>query len=524
MTGLAFPKIALISVSDKTGIIDLARTLVEEWQFQLISSGGTAKALKEAGLPVTKVSDYTGSPEILGGRVKTLHPKVHGGILARADLAADLQDLEANDMQAIALVVVNLYPFEQTVAKPGVSIDEAIEQIDIGGPAMLRASAKNHNYATVLSNPNQYGRYLEALKEHNGETSLEFRRLLALEAFQHTQTYDAAIADYLRKQLESDVAHAYKQSFSLTGINPHPLRYGENPHQTATWYQVGAKPTGWSAAEQLQGKELSYNNLLDLEAARSIVAEFIGDGDLPCAAIVKHNNPCGVALGDTLAKAYQKAFAADSTSAFGGIVALNRVLDADTAQALTSTFLECVVAPSCTPEAAAILQTKSNLRVLVLPDLTTGAPETVKSIAGGLLVQQSDNLPALPGTWQVVSQQKPTAVQMQETIFAWKICRHVKSNAIVVTDRFTTLGIGAGQMNRVGSAQIALTQAGDRAQGAILSSDGFLPFDDTVRLAAAAGIKAIVQPGGSIRDRDSIQAADELGLVMVLTNVRHFLH
>lgn len=521
-TSVALPKIALLSVSNKTGIIELARVLVDEWQFQLISSGGTAKALKDAGLPVTKVSDYTGSPEILGGRVKTLHPKVHGGILARPDLAEDSQDLQANGINAIALVVVNLYPFEQTVAKPGVSIDEAIEQIDIGGPAMIRASAKNHRYVSVLSNPDQYGKYIDALKTNHGETSLEFRRSLALEAFQHTQTYDAAIARYLSAQTESDATNSDAQSYSLEGINPKPLRYGENPHQAATWYQVGANPVGWSAAQQLQGKELSYNNLLDLEAARSILAEFV-DG-LPCAVIVKHNNPCGVALADSLVEAYQKAFAADSTSAFGGIVALNRSLDGDTAQALTTTFLECVVAPSCTPEAASILQAKANLRVLVLPDLLTGSPEIVKAIAGGLLVQQSDDLAVKPDTWQVVTQKQPTSAQMQELIFAWKVCRHVKSNAIAVTANCTTLGIGAGQMNRVGSAQIALIQAGDRAKGAILASDGFFPFDDSVRSAAAAGIVAIVQPGGSIRDRDSIQAADELGLVMVLTNVRHFLH
>jgi phosphoribosylaminoimidazolecarboxamide formyltransferase / IMP cyclohydrolase len=522
MTGLASPKIALISVSDKTGIIDLARSLVEDWQFQIVSSGGTAKALKEAGLPVTKVSDYTGAPEILGGRVKTLHPKVHGGILARPDLDTDKADLEANGIGAIALVVVNLYPFEQTIAKPDVSVDEAIEQIDIGGPAMIRAAAKNHQYVSVLSSPHQYGSYLQELTTNNGDTSLVFRRSLAFAAFQHTQLYDEAIANYLASQMRGCSQLHLAQSYCLNGINSKPLRYGENPHQSAAWYQVGVQPSGWSAATQLQGKELSYNNLLDLEAARSIVAEFVED--LPCAVIVKHNNPCGVALGDSLVEAYQKALAADSTSAFGGIVALNRPLDPETAQALTTTFLECVVAPSCTPEAAAILQAKSNLRVLVLPDLATGAPEIVKSIAGGLLVQQSDDLPVQPDTWEVVTQLQPTAEQMQEMLFAWKICRHVKSNAIAVTANHTTLGIGAGQMNRVGSAQIALTQAGDRTQGAILASDGFFPFDDTVRAAAAAGIKAIVQPGGSIRDKDSIQAADELGLVMVLTNVRHFLH
>jgi phosphoribosylaminoimidazolecarboxamide formyltransferase / IMP cyclohydrolase len=518
---------ALLSVSDKTGLIDLARLLVEEFQFNLISSGGTAQAIKAAGIPVTKVSDYTGAPEILGGRVKTLHPKVHGGILARPDLATDQQDLQDQQIDAIALVVVNLYPFQQTVAKPGVTLEEAIEQIDVGGPTMIRAAAKNHKYVTVLSSPSQYEDYITALRENHGETSLELRRSLALAAFQHTQSYDLAISQYLAQESSSQSSsqssnQSSSQSFLLQGHKPKPLRYGENPHQPATWYQVGSTPRGWSAATQLQGKELSYNNLLDLEAARSIVAEFANDS--PCAVIVKHNNPCGVALAPSLVAAYQKALAADSTSAFGGIVALNRPLDAETAQALTGTFLECVVAPSCDRAATDILKAKQNLRVLVLPDLAQGETETVRIIAGGMLVQHSDSQPVQPETWQVVTKKQPTPAQMQEMLFAWKICRHIKSNAIAVTKDLTTLGIGAGQMNRVGSAQIALTQAGDHVQGATLASDGFFPFDDTVRLVAAAGIEAIVQPGGSMRDKDSIQAADELGLVMVITNVRHFLH
>lgn len=509
---------ALLSVSDKTGLIDFARILVEEFQFNLISSGGTAQAIKAAGIPVTKVSDYTGAPEILGGRVKTLHPKVHGGILARVDLAEDREDLQANQIDSIELVAVNLYPFQQTIAKPGVSLEEAIEQIDIGGPAMIRAAAKNHKYVTILSHPSQYEACIAELRKNNGVISLELRRSLALAAFQHTQSYDLAISQYLAAQAgESPI-----QSFVLSGHSPKSLRYGENPHQPATWYQIGREPTGWSAATQLQGKELSYNNLLDLEAARRIIAEF-GD-ETPCAVIVKHNNPCGVALAPSLAVAYQKAFAADSTSAFGGIVALNQTLDAETAQALTTTFLECVVATGCDPAAAEILAAKQNLRVLVLPDLAASEAETVRIIAGGMLVQQSDRLPVVPETWQIATQKQPTPEQLQELIFAWKVCRHVKSNAIVITKDLATLGIGAGQMNRIGSAQIALAQAGNGARGAILASDGFFPFDDTVRLAAANGIVAIVQPGGSMRDKDSIQAADELGLVMAIANIRHFLH
>ncbi|MEE3716430.1 bifunctional phosphoribosylaminoimidazolecarboxamide formyltransferase/IMP cyclohydrolase [Tumidithrix elongata RA019] len=532
-------RLAILSVSDKTGLIDLARVLVESYQFQLISSGGTAKALKEANLPVTKVSDYTGAPEILGGRVKTLHPKIHGGILSRPDLESDRADLTANDIQPVTLVVVNLYPFEQTIAKAGVSLEQAIEQIDVGGPTMIRAAAKNHQYVSVLSNPAQYNAYLEELKAHNGETRIEFRRSLALAAFSHTQAYDRAIADYLTKEILNEAQAkidlmevsstgatssqpSLSSSYTLLCHSPKPLRYGENPHQPATWYQLGAAPKGWSAAQQLQGKELSYNNLLDLEAARSIVAEFWNDA--PCAVIVKHNNPCGVAIAPTIAEAYQKAFAADSTSAFGGIVALNRPIDEETAKALTSTFLECVVAPACVASVATILAAKPNLRVLVLPEMQQGTSETVKLIAGGMLVQKSDDLPATPETWQVVTQKQPSPEQMQELIFAWKICRHVKSNAIAITGDRVTLGIGAGQMNRVGSAKIALEQAGDRTKGAVLASDGFFPFDDSVRTAAAAGITAIVQPGGSMRDGDSIKAADELGLVMVLTHVRHFLH
>jgi phosphoribosylaminoimidazolecarboxamide formyltransferase/IMP cyclohydrolase len=517
-------RLALLSVSDKTGLLELARSLVEEFQFEIISSGGTAQTLKDAGLPVMKVSDYTGSPEILGGRVKTLHPRIHGGILARLDQPQDQSDLAVNQIRPISLVVVNLYPFEQTIAKPDVALPEAIEQIDIGGPAMLRAAAKNFAHLTVLCNPEQYQPYLEELRQH-GEVTLPFRQSSALRAFQHTAAYDQAISSYLAEQQaeqeskQSDAtASALPVSFTLTGQQIQSLRYGENPHQPAAWYQTGA--TGWAAATKLQGKELSYNNLVDLEAARRIVAEFTE----PAAVIIKHTNPCGVALGDNISEAYSKAFAADSVSAFGGIVALNRSIDATTATELTKTFLECVVAPACEPEAEQILGAKSKVRVLVLPDLLTGAKQLVKQIAGGFLVQAADDQPVDSAQWQVVSQRQPTPAQLAELVFAWKVCKHVKSNAIVVTNKRTTCGVGAGQMNRVGSVKIALEQAGEKAKGAILASDGFFPFDDSVRTAAAAGVEAIVQPGGSMRDQDSITAADELGLVMLLTGVRHFLH
>jgi len=513
-------RLALLSVSNKSGLIDLACNLVKEFEFEFISSGGTAEALKAAGLPVTKVADYTGHPEILGGRVKTLHPRIHGGILARRDRFSDIADLENNQIRPIDLVVVNLYPFEQTIAQPGVTLEEAIEQIDIGGPALLRAAAKNYAHLAVLCEPAQYNIYLHQLRQHGGETSLEFRHSMAKLAFWHTASYDQAIATYLTHE-ESEATDSLPQRFALTGQQLQSLRYGENPHQPAAWYQTGTTPTGWAAATKLQGKELSYNNLVDLEAARQLIAEFT---DTPAAVILKHNNPCGAAMATSLVEAYTRAFAADSVSAFGGIVALNRPIDAPTATALTQTFLECVVAPACKPEAQEILSAKSKVRVLLLPDLSFGPQQTVKAIAGGFLVQAADNSQDDPNQWQVVTERQPTPEQRIELLFAWKICKHVKSNAIVVTHNCTTLGVGAGQMNRVGSVKIALEQAGAKAQGAVLASDGFFPFDDSVRAAAAAGVTAIVQPGGSLRDPDSIQAANELGLVMVFTGIRHFLH
>ncbi len=508
-------RLALLSVSDKTGLIDFARQLVEQFEFEIVSSGGTAQALKTAGIPVMKVAEYTGAPEILGGRVKTLHPKIHGGILARRDVAEDLADLERQQIRPIDLVVVNLYPFAATIAKPGVSLADAIEQIDIGGPAMLRASAKNFAHLTVLSNPDRYDDYLAEFAQTNGAISIAFRQARALETFQHTAAYDAAIATYLVAQ------GGETANYQLSGTPLQSLRYGENPHQPAAWYQAGATPIGWSATVKLQGKELSYNNLVDLEAARRIICEF---QDTPAATIIKHNNPCGTALGDTLIEAYDRAYNADATSAFGGIVAINRPLDADTATAMTKTFLECIVAPECTPAAREILAAKQNLRVLTLADLSTGTQDNVKIIAGGILVQTADEAIESTTDWQVVTTKEPTPAELAELLFAWKVCKHVKSNAIVITKNRATIGVGAGQMNRVGSAKIALEQAGTNAQGAFLASDGFFPFDDSVRTAAAAGIIAIVQPGGSMRDRDSIAAANELGIIMVFTGVRHFLH
>ena len=518
-------RLALLSVSDKTGLVELAKTLVKEFGFDLISSGGTAKAIASANLPVTKVSDYTGSPEILGGRVKTLHPKIHGGILARQDLAEDQQDLADNGIRPLDLVVVNLYPFEQTIATAGVTLAEAIENIDIGGPAMLRAAAKNHAHLAVLCSPEQYGPYLEALRSHGGEAPLELRQAWARAAFWHTASYDQAIATYLTQAVNEPgtrEAEALPSQWALTGRQQATLRYGENPHQTAAWYRTGSIPTGWAGAEQLQGKELSYNNLVDLEAARRIMAEF--PADRPAAAVLKHTNPCGVATGDNLAIAYRRAYDADHVSAFGGIVVLNRPIDADTAQQLAGTFLECIVAPGCDRAAQDILAKKPNLRVLVLADLLTGPGQVVNAIAGGFLLQTPDTYRDDPATWQIVTEAQPTEAELAEMLFAWRVVKHVKSNAIVVTHHQQTLGIGAGQMNRVGSVTLALAQAAAKAQGAVLASDGFFPFDDSVRTAAAAGIRAVVQPGGSRRDDDSIKAANELGLIMAMTGVRHFLH
>ncbi len=509
--------LALLSVSNKTGIVEFARQLVDTFKFDIISSGGTAQTLKDAGVSVTKVADYTGAPEILGGRVKTLHPKIHGGILARKDLPEHLADLAAQDIRAIDLVVVNLYPFTETIAKPNVTLAEAIEQIDIGGPAMIRAAAKNFAHLTVLTHPAQYSSYLSEIA--SGTASLAFRQDRALDAFAHTAAYDRAITDYLSNQSAAPTFPANHQP--PAGEQQQTLRYGENPHQPAAWYRTGTVPTGWAAAVKLQGKELSYNNLVDLEAARQIIAEF---PDQPAATIIKHNNPCGTAIGENLLSAYEKAYEADSTSAFGGIVALSQPIDAATATAMSKTFLECIVAPSCTPEAQKILAAKSNLRVLTLADFTTAVPYQIKSIAGGYLLQTSDGGIETTDSWQSVTELKPTPEQLAELLFAWKVCKHVKSNAIVVSKNNQTIGVGAGQMNRVGSAQIALAQAGAASQGATLASDGFFPFDDSVRSAAAAGITAIVQPGGSMRDADSIAAANELGIVMVFTGDRHFLH
>jgi phosphoribosylaminoimidazolecarboxamide formyltransferase/IMP cyclohydrolase len=537
---------ALLSVSDKAGLVPLAEGLLAHG-YRILSSGGTAATLAAAGLAVTKVAEHTGAPEILGGRVKTLHPRIHGGILAKRSDPAHQADLAAQAIDPIDVVVVNLYPFQRTVADPQVSWETAVENIDIGGPAMVRAAAKNHADVAVLTDPAQYGGFLEALAAGGADEAL--RRRLALAAFSHTAAYDAAIAAWLAGRLgaeepaPADGAGAAAEvipPLQLTLPARQSLRYGENPHQKALWY--GSTTAGLGAARQLQGKELSTNNLLDLDAALATVREFgygepAGTGiapggptdpaiNLPAAVVVKHTNPCGVATGSGAAEALLRALDADRVSAFGGIVALNRPVDAAAAEHLAGLFLECVVAPAFEPAARERLAAKANLRLLELAPaaIAAAARQQLRSVLGGVLAQDLDDQPIDPASWQVVSERQPTEAEWADLRFAWRVVRHVRSNAIAVAAAGQSLGIGAGQMNRVGSAQIALAAAGERARGAVLASDGFFPFDDTVRLAASHGISAVIQPGGSVRDGDSIQVCNELCLAMVTTGRRHFLH
>jgi phosphoribosylaminoimidazolecarboxamide formyltransferase/IMP cyclohydrolase len=513
---------ALLSVSDKQGLVPLAEGLLREG-FDLLSSGGTAAALAAAGLPVTRVADHTGAPEILGGRVKTLHPRIHGGILARRDDPEHRADLEAHRIAPIDVVVVNLYPFREAVADPLVSWETAVETIDIGGPAMVRAAAKNHADVAVLTDPAQYPAFLEALAQ--GAVDGPLRRRLALAAFAHTAAYDSAIAAWIEAHLAGEDSASPMPPLKLELPVRQVLRYGENPHQQALWY--GDADAGWGAAHQLQGKELSYNNLIDLQAALTTVAAFgYGEGAEPAAVVIKHTNPCGVAVGPDPAEALQRALDADRVSAFGGIVALNAPVDPAAAEHLVGLFLECVVAPAFSEEARQTLAKKPNLRLLLLRHkaVARAGRQQLRSILGGVLAQEADDRPIDPATWQVVTERQPTEAEWRDLRFAWQVVRHVRSNAIVVAREGRSLGIGAGQMNRVGSARLALEAAGQGAGGAALASDGFFPFDDTVRLAAQHGIQAVIQPGGSKRDPDSIAACNEHGMAMVITGTRHFLH
>ncbi len=508
-------KRALISVSDKTGVVEFARALTEV-DYEIVSTGGTAKALQAAGVAVTGISDVTGFPEILEGRVKTLHPSVHGGILAKGT-SEHMAVLAEHNIKPIDLVVVNLYPFQATVAKPDVTLEDAIENIDIGGPTMVRSAAKNHDRVGIVVNPARYDSVIAELKE-SGELSLQTKRLLALEAFQHTAQYDAAISHYLSGAFGAD---PFSGEIAFGGQKIQELRYGENPHQKAAFYRSGIPTSGTVAnAKQLHGKELSYNNIVDVDAAWKLVNEFAQ----PAAAIIKHTNPCGTAIGETLSEAYRRAYEADSVSAFGGIIAVNRPMDKKTAEQIVTTFMEAVIAPSFSEESLEILKTKKNLRLLEIGEKLPNNELWIEKVSGGFLLQEMDNHTLKAEDLQVVTEKAPTEEQLKELIFAWNIVKHVKSNAIVVTKDGQSLGVGAGQMNRVGSANIAFTQAGEKCKGAVLASDAFFPFRDTIDAAAAAGITAVIQPGGSVRDQESIDACNEHGIAMVFTGVRHFRH
>ncbi len=515
--------IALLSVSDKTGLIPLAKALVNDFGFKIISSGGTAKSIENANLPVTRVADYTGFPEILEGRVKTLNPKIHGGILARRDKQSHLDDLNKQNIYPIDLVVVNLYPFEQTIAKENVSWEEAIENIDIGGPTMIRAAAKNHQDVLVVTDPSQYPELIDAYKSKT--ITNELRKKYSQKAFEHTAIYDITISKWIANKISSD-----KPSWLQTLPLKQELRYGENPHQKASWY--GDPGKGWSGAKQLQGKELSTNNLLDLEAALSTLREFGYENRInstsyeKAAVVIKHTNPCGVAIGDSPYSALKRALDGDRVSAFGGIIAINCPVDEAAAKELENIFIECVVAPYFDDNAKDILSKKKNLRLLELKaeSIHKADKNHIKSILGGLLVQDLDEPNIDQKEWKNVTQLTPTETELNDLRFAWKIVKHIRSNAIAVASNGQSLGIGAGQMNRIGSAKIALEAAGNKSKGAVLASDGFFPFDDTVKIAADYGISSIIQPGGSIRDTDSINTCNELGIKMILTGKRHFLH
>ena len=514
--------LALVSVSDKKNIIPFCKELVEQFNYKILSSGGTAKHLIDAKIPVIKVADFTNSPEILGGRVKTLHPKIHGGILAKRTDEEHKKDIETNNLELIDLVVVNLYPFKKTVDQ-GAQWEDAIENIDIGGPSMIRSAAKNHKDVSVLVDPSQYQNFLEESKK--GELKDSYKAKLALEAFQHTADYDTAISNWIRK--EKDLKSSkYIESYPLIKT----LRYGENPHQKAFWY--GLSNIGWNSAEQLQGKDLSYNNLLDLESALSSVLEFGYTEkdelttDMFASVILKHNNPCGASISNSVSQAFLNALECDPVSAFGGIVAFNSNVDSETAIHLKDIFLECVVAPSFDKEALEILKVKKNLRILKFSKdkLPKKNLASTRSIMGGLLVQDTDNSEEKTKNWISVTNKNASNQMNLDLNFAWKICKHVKSNAIVIAKEQKTIGIGAGQMNRVGAAKIALKAGGELCSDAVLASDGFFPFADTVELANEYGIKAIIQPGGSLRDQESIDMCNLKGISMVFTQKRHFLH
>ncbi|MBD5237662.1 MAG: bifunctional phosphoribosylaminoimidazolecarboxamide formyltransferase/IMP cyclohydrolase [Bacteroidales bacterium] len=507
---------ALISVSDKRGIVEFAKAL-KELGWDIIATGGTMTKLREAGIEVINISDVTGFPEICDGRVKTLHPKVHGGLLGRRDLADHMAQLEANGIETIEMVCVNLYPFAETIAKKDVTLEDAVENIDIGGPSMLRSAAKNFRDVTVVCDPDDYAKVLEELRA-NGHTEYETRFKLSAKAYTHTAEYDSMIATYMRKQA------GLNEKLFLDFDAVQSLRYGENPHQEAMFYRAQEEvPFSVAFAKQLGGKELSYNNIQDANAALQLVREF----DKPFCLGLKHMNPCGAAIGKDIKEAWEKTYEADKVSIYGGIVAMNRPLDAETAKLLKPIFLEIVMAPKFEPEALEVLASKKNLRLLeVNMEKSDKKQKQYVGVTGGLLVQDADLECKEITADMCVTEVKPTEEQLVDLNFGWKVVKHVKSNAIVVVKNGATAGVGAGQMNRVGSALIALEEAkaAGLTEGLVLASDGFLPFDDTVELASKYGVTAIVQPGGSIRDEDAIKKANEKGITMLFTGMRHFKH
>ena len=542
---------AIVSVTDKTGVAEFCRALADEFGVEVVSTGGTAKALVEAGVPVVPIEDFTGFPEIMDGRVKTLHPKVHGGLLARRDDERHMDDAHANGIQPIDMVVVNLYAFEETVAKPDVDYADAVEHIDIGGPSMLRSAAKNHAFVTVVADPADYDAVLAEMRAHDGATTLPTRQRLALSVFEKTSAYDGAIAGWLAGQLAdgatgegggadangadaADAAEAFPQDELVVLEKAADLRYGENPHQRAAFYKLcapDAEPGGnaftLANAVQIQGeKELSYNNYLDTDAAWASVREF--GAERPTCVIVKHLTPCGIAQADAQPDAYQRAFECDSVSAFGGVMAFNTKVEEATARRIVEEnkqFIEVVIAPDYEPGALEVLAQKKNARILKTGGVNpAGGTRDLRTVEGGVVVQDTDAVAEDPAGFTVPTKTAPSDTQLSELLFAWKVAKCVKSNAVVLTRDHATVGIGGGQPNRVNSARIAVEQAGDKARGAVVGSDAFLPFPDTLEVVRDAGCTALIQPGGSIRDELSIECADAAGIPMVFTGTRHFRH
>ncbi len=517
---------ALISVSDKTGLAELGKFLADSG-VEVLSTGGSAKALQDAGVPVTEVGEHTGFPEIMDGRVKTLHPLVHGGILGRRADPSHVEAMETHGIAPIDLVVVNLYPFEATVAG-GADFETCIENIDIGGPALIRAAAKNHESVTVVVDPADYQAVIDAMKENGGAMTPDLRKRLAAAAYARTAAYDSAIGTWFTGQ----VGETFPKRFAIAGERAQVMRYGENPHQEAAFYRTSENRPGVATATQLQGKELSYNNLNDTDAAFELAAEY----EEPAVAIIKHANPCGVALGPDLLTAYQRALRCDPVSAFGGIIAVNRPLDAAAAEAMAELFLEVIIAPEIAEDARALLAKKKNLRVLetgAMPD-PSASGMTMKMLSGGFLLQGRDNARVAAGDLKCVTKREPSAQELSDLLFAFAVCKHVKSNAIIYARDGATVGIGAGQMSRVDSCRIAARKSADAAEaagekdpltvGSVVASDAFFPFADGLLAAAGAGATAVIQPGGSIRDDEVIEAADDNDLAMVLTGIRHFRH